>query len=119
MRRLVLLCLVLVATLSMRAAEPCRTIHGRANYYGGDGQLRIWHIGTHHEFEPDESSWDRVIGWLEAGIKDSDKHNYAIPASAVFLFGDFLVCPTEPLRKGAVQHAEVKSVSHRHYVPIN
>ena len=119
MRTIVLLCLALIAALQMHAAEPCMTIHGRAVYYGGDGQLRIWHIGTHHEYEPDESSWDRVIGWLEAGIKDSDKSNYASPASAVYLFGDFLVCPTEPFKKGSVQEATIKTVSHRHYVPVN
>ncbi|MGA2168372.1 MAG: hypothetical protein ABSG62_09175 [Terracidiphilus sp.] len=95
------------------------TIHGRAHFYGGDGQLRIWHIGTHHEYEPDQSSEPRVMGWLEAGVKDSDKSNYASPASAVYLFGDFEVCPTEPFRKGAVQRAIVKSVSYRHYVPAD
>jgi hypothetical protein len=95
------------------------TIHGRAHFYNGDGQLRIWHIGTHHEYEPDESSWDRVIGWLEAGVNNSDKSNYTTPASVMYLFGDFLVCPTKPFKKGAVQEAKIMSVSHRHYVPIN
>jgi hypothetical protein len=100
----------------LQAAEPCLTIHGRARFYSGDGQLRIWHIGTHHEYEPDESSWDTVMGWLEAGVKKSERANYYIPASVVDLFADFEVCPTEPLRKGAVQHALVKSASHRYYV---
>jgi len=95
------------------------TIHGRANYYGGDGQLRIWRIGTHHEYQPDESSWGAVIGWLEAGVKESDRPKHASPASAVHLFGDFLICPTEPFKKGSVQTARVKSVSRRHYVPAN
>ncbi len=91
-------------------------IHGRAHLYGGDGQLRIWHIGTHHEYEPDETSWRTVEKWLDAGVKDSDKANYAWPASAVDLFADFLICPTEPFKNGSVQRAKVKSASHRRYV---
>jgi len=118
LRILSMFCLALVTALVVRAAEPCVTIHGRAHFYSGDGQLRIWHIGTHHEYEPDESSWDKVIGWLEACVSDSDKSNYASPASMVYLFGDFLVCPTEPFKQGSVQHAKVKSISRRHYTPI-
>ena len=115
MRFVVLLCLILGTSCQLRAAEGCMAIHGRARFYSGDGQLRIWHIGTHHEYEPDESSWDTVMGWLEAGVKKSERANYYIPASVVDLFADFEVCPTEPLRNGAVQHARVKSASHRHY----
>jgi hypothetical protein len=119
MRIAALLCLALFAALPMRSAESCMTIHGRVSFASGDSQLRIWHIGTHHEYEPDESSMDTVLGWLEAGIKGSDRSNYVSPASAVFLFGDFLVCPTEPFKKGSVQQAKVKSVSRRHYVRVN
>jgi len=101
--------------INLQAAEPCTTIHGRLHYYGGDGQLRIWHIGTHHDFTPDGSSWDTVIGWLREGVKPSEWKDYFDPAIAVDLFGDFHVCPTEPFREGAVQHAKVVSVSHRRY----
>jgi len=118
-RTLAQLCLIVAASCSLHAAENCQTIHGRANYYGGDGQLRIWHIGTHHEYEPDESSEDKVLGWLLAGVKPAERQNYASPASAVYLYGDFLVCPTEPFKKGAVQVAKVKTVSRRHYVRID
>jgi hypothetical protein len=114
----VLICLALIATLQICAAESCRIIHGRANFYGGNGQLRIWHIGTHHEYEPDKSSCDKVMKWLEAGVKDSDKSKWATPASTVYLFGDFLLCPTEPFKEGSVQQAIVKSVSRRRYAPI-
>jgi hypothetical protein len=44
-----LCCLVLFAS-HLQAADSCFTIHGRAHLYGGDGQLRIWHVGTHHDF---------------------------------------------------------------------
>jgi len=111
-------CLLVGFVGSACAGEPCKLIHGRAHFYGGDGQLRIWHIGTHHEYEPDQSSDERVMQWLEAGVPDSEKPTYASPASAVYLYADFLICPTEPWVKGAVQHAEVKSASHRRYVRI-
>jgi hypothetical protein len=99
-----------------KASSGCVTVHGRARFYSGDGQLRIWHIGTHHEYEPDESSSDLVMNWLEEGVKESERANYVSPASAVDLFADFEVCPIELLRKGAVQHARVTKASHRHYV---
>jgi hypothetical protein len=113
----VIFILLLMSGLS-RAAESCITIHGRAHFYVGDGQLRIWQIGTHHEFEPqDPASRGRVIGWLEEGVKSSEGKNYAAPASMVYLFADFEVCPTEPFKQGAVQSAKVLSASHRRYVP--
>jgi len=118
MRRFALLFLALFVTHPSQAADSCVTIHGRAHLYGGDGQLRIWHIGTHHDYEPDESSWSTVVGWLEAGVKDADKAHYVNPAAAVYLFADFLICPTEPFKKGSVQHAKIISAQHRHYVPI-
>jgi len=108
--------LFLAAVNGLRAEEACSTIHGRLHYYNGDGQLRIWHIGTHHEFTPDESSWDMVIEWLRDGVKPSEAKGYVDPAIAVNLFGDFRICPTEPFRKGAVQHAKVVAVTHRRYI---
>ena|SRR5579863_2062365 len=118
MRGLSLLLLVFGIIFPLRAAESCFTIHGRAHLYGGDGQLRIWRIGTNHEYEPDDTSWARVESWLEAGVKDSDKSKYASPASYLNLFADFLICPTEPFKKGSVQRAKVVSSQHRHYVPV-
>jgi hypothetical protein len=117
MQTLALLFLSLFSTFPLPASDSCMTIHGHAHLYGGDGQLRIWHVGTNHDYEPDESSWARVQEWLEAGVKDSTKQSYASPASTVSLFGDFEICPTEPFKKGSVQEAKVISVHHRHYVP--
>ena len=119
MRIIVLLFIILGTSSSLHAAEGCLTFHGRANFYGGDAQLRIWQIGTHHEFAPDESSWDTVMDWLIAGVRPDERKNYASPASAVYLFADFVVCPTEPLKKGTVQEAKVKSATHRYYVPVH
>ncbi len=119
MNKLILVWLAVALVPLALSEEPCVTIHGRAKFYSGDGQLRIWHIGTHHEFEPDESSQDRVIDWFIAGVKKPDREKLITPASAVELYGDFLICPTEPFKVGAVQHAAVKSVTRRHYVRVN
>ena len=94
------------------------TIRGRAHSYGGDGQLRIWHVGTHHDFTPDASSRDAVIEWLQSGVSKSEQVELASPLSQLYLYADFMVCPTEPFVKGAVQEAKVRRATHRHYVHI-
>ena len=106
---------IIVIAKCAYADEPCRVLRGRAHLYAGDGQLRILEVGTHHEYEPDDSSRDMVVNWLDAGITDTDRAKYASAPSMVYLFADFLVCPTEPFRKGSVQKAEIKSATHRRY----
>jgi hypothetical protein len=113
-----LLSCVFIFPFTAFASHPCFVIHGRAKLYDGDGQLRIWHIGTHHEFEPDETSSDRVDGWLIAGTPKDYPKEFIAPESHLFLFGDFTVCPTEPLRRGAVQKAKIMAVKNRHYVGL-
>lgn len=117
MRSLVLFCLVLTASLQLHAGDGCMTIRGRAHYYDGDANLRIWHIGTHHEFEPDNSTWNIVMKWLDEGVKPSEKH-YAAPESQIDLYADFLVCPVEPFKKGSLQKARILSATHRRYVHL-
>lgn len=114
-----LILFVVITVSQLRAAENCAVIHGRAHYYCGDGNLRIWHIGTHHEFEPDPSSSSRVEGWLEAGLSESEKKSLACPVGAVNLYADFLICPTEPFKRGAVQQAVVKSATRRYYAHLS
>ena len=117
-RRAWLVLVPLMFARPLRADDACFTIHGRAHLYGGDGQLRIWHVGTHHDYEPDDSSRSRVEDWLEAGVKEPEKSQSASPVSLVYLFADFLICPTEPFKKGSVQKAKVVSAEHRRYVPV-
>jgi len=110
--------LLIFASLSAFAAEPCQTIRGRAIYYSADGQLRLWHIGTHHEFDPPgpdvdpSDSWQPIIQRLRQG---SGTDTEAFDRNA--LVGDFVVCPTEPYRKSAVQPAIIRSMSHLRLVP--
>lgn len=111
----------LAPAFTSHALEPgtCGVVHDRAHSYNADGQRRLWQVGTHHEFHPDSTSLARFDAWLEAGVPAKDKNGpFAAPASLLNMFGDFLVCPTEPFRKGAVQEAVIKSVQHRHCVPI-
>jgi hypothetical protein len=70
----------------------------------------------HHDFTPDESSWGMVVDWLEERASESDKKNHACPACENDLYADFLLCPTEPYKKGSVQRAKVISAIHRLYV---
>jgi len=71
MRLPTVLALILLMSPSLSLAETCREIHGRAVFYSGDGQLRIWHIGTHHEFSfcaescGDDRSADLLFQYLK------------------------------------------------------
>ena len=109
---------LIAATPACFAAQPCQTFYGRITFYSGDGQLRLWHIGTHHEFEPDYwgpdkgASWDRAVKLLKAG------NEAAYAASLNVLYADFVVCLTKPLRKGWVQPAIIRSMTHVHVVPV-
>jgi hypothetical protein len=100
---LTLAALLALTSISASAAENCREIHGRAAYYRGDGQLRIWHIGTHHEFSIDEgsTSWNLLLDILG---NDGSKALYA----------DFTVCPISGFVKGAAQEAAVTKIRHPH-----
>ena len=105
------LSLAFVITLSPAAfaQEPCQDIHGRARLYIADGKLRIWQIGTKHEFEPaDKTSWDKVARYLDNG---------GSPANQPSLYADFTLCPTQPYKAGSVQRATVKDIQHARVVP--
>jgi hypothetical protein len=118
MRQLRLIAALLIFPLSASAADTCMVIHGRAHYYAGDANLRIWHIGTHHEYEPDTTTFTRVMAWLTEGTTKGDLKRFASPESNLMLYGDFTVCPTEPFRQGSAQHAKIISLKNRTYVRL-
>jgi hypothetical protein len=121
MNRLTKLTLLLATVIPAvaHAAEPCQTFHGRARYYPGDGQLRIWRIGTHHTFMPSDredqdfgvDGWDKVIALINRGNPHPN-----LPAEQQ-VFATFTVCPIEPLTKGASQRAAVTAIHHAVTVP--
>jgi len=79
---------LLLITSYAFATEPCQRIRGRAILYLGDGE--------------NDESWNVLAKYM----KDAN----GVATNVVF--GDFLVCPTAPLVKGAAQPAVVKSLSH-------
>jgi hypothetical protein len=73
--------------------------------YNGDGQMRIWHIGSHHTFEPDnEASWDKLAHFMS---EPKDKG-----MMTRILFADFDLCPTAPFVQGATQPVIIKRIAH-------
>lgn len=112
--------LLVLAMLVPESVEPCRVIPGRATYATGNGQFRIWHVGTDHTFRPDDlrtadnadfsPSWEKVFDLLAADGRQPEVfgHNQ--------LFADFLICPTEPFRRGASQAAQVRRIYRPHVV---
>ncbi len=114
MTRIVTVLFLLLSTYA-GASESCKVIHGRA-HHATDGGPRIWAFGTHHEYEAaDVASAERIDKWLGGGPSKADWEKAAAPLSYVYLYADFLVCPTEPFRKGAVQLAKIKSANHMRY----
>ena len=114
---LVISALAVTTTSYCQAVERCQSFYGRIVLYTADGQLRLWHIGTHHEFEPDYdgsdrgASWDKAVDLLTAG------NGAAGAAGNNALYADFVVCPTKPLHRGRVQPAIIHSMSHVHVMP--
>ncbi len=88
--------------------QKCFQIRGRAILYRGDGFFAIWHVGTHHIFEPaNKQSWDLLCSYMNCTSRRKQ------PA----LFADFTICPTVPYKKGAAQPAIVTKVTHPYVVP--
>ena len=90
--------------LTASAEEPCRVIQGRADFYSGDGQMFIWHIGTHHTFWVlDDASQERIFKYIPYTPENEGMNS---------LFADFTICPTEGYRRGASQFVIVKQIAH-------
>jgi len=97
-------------------ASACVTIHGRLQYGNGTPALRLWHIGTSHEFG--------IFSGLNAEKRDPlDNEHPQLPANLrkVFdvpnpfeqaIFADFEVCPLEPHTSGHMQAACIESAAH-------
>ncbi|MGA1983847.1 MAG: hypothetical protein ABSG84_15450 [Acidobacteriaceae bacterium] len=112
MRRIFFLVVCLVFAWHCQA-QSCLTIHGRARFYSGDSQLRIWHIGTHHEFAIyDDTSSGMLFKYL-----CSPKYACTIENPPKSLYADFTVCPTEKFKPGAAQPVTVKGIKHAAVVP--
>jgi hypothetical protein len=101
---------LLIASGIAHAAEPCRVIYGRADYYSGDGQMFIWHIGTHHNFWVlDDKSQNMIFHYIPYKPNtDSSKS----------LFADFTICPTTKYKPGAAQFTKVVRIERPRVVQV-
>ncbi len=105
--------------------EPCKTpanarsciqIHGRLRAGNGTPSVRLWHIGTHHIF----GIYSNRYGFIhdgETGDNEAPELHLTLPkddpkAGGWTLYGDFEVCPLEPLIQGHMQAACIASASH-------
>lgn len=104
--------------------EPCKTpetahscvqIHGRLAAGNGTPSTRLWQIGTHHiygiysnryGFTHDSQTLDNEAPELHFALpKAIDGHGWTV-------YGDFEVCPLEPLTQGHMQAACIVSAAH-------
>jgi hypothetical protein len=96
-------------------ARSCVHIHGRLWAGNGTPSTRLWQIGTHHifgiysnryGFTHDEQTLDN----------ESPELHFAFPKSAPIggwtVYGNFEVCPLEPLIEGHMQAVCIASAAH-------
>ena len=90
-------------------ALSCMLIHGRLAAGNGTPSTRLWHIGTHHiygiysnryGFIHDTSTLDNEAPELHFAFPKSMPEQYGWT-----VFGDFEICPLEPLIQGHMQAA--------------
>jgi hypothetical protein len=97
-------------------APTCLVVHGRLQYGNGTPALRLWHIGTTHEFGifsgPDAEKLDDLDNehpHLPANLQKI----YEIPNPfEVRIYGDFEVCPLVHYVPGHMQNACIAGASH-------
>jgi hypothetical protein len=97
-------------------AQSCVRIHGRLWAGNGTPSIRLWQIGTHHiygiysngyGFTHDSQTLDNEAPELHFAFPKST------PDSTIWtVYGDFDVCPLEPLIQGHMQAACIASASH-------
>ena len=112
---------LLVVTASARAQtrapqsdeKPCRqhpqvigkcfTVWGRLSVYNGAPALRIWRVGTKRVLGVSEQRFS-VAGYRSIPEDIQEKVNQDVE-----LYGDFLVCPFTPSRRGVMQLVCIES----------
>ena len=96
-------------------ARSCVHIHGRLRAGNGTPSVRLWQIGTHHlygiysnqyGFAHDDQTLDNEAPELHFALPRGT------PVGGWTVYGDFEVCPLEPLIKGHMQAACIASAAH-------
>lgn len=97
-------------------APICVIVHGRLRAGNGTPSTRLWHIGTHHVygiytnrygFTHDSDTLDNEAPELHFTLP---KNTPTVGGWTVY--GDFEVCPLEPLIQGHMQAACIASAAH-------
>jgi hypothetical protein len=105
---------------SPEVADRCFQAHGRLIYGNGTPAMRLWQIGTHHEFgiysslqgyrcDQNGKCLDNESPNLPPGV---EKFVYVPVPYGPPVFADFEVCPLEPHIPGHMQAACIKSATH-------
>ena len=81
----------------------CFTVRGRLSVYNGAPALRIWRVGTKRVLGVSEQRFS-VAGYRSIPEDIQEKVNQDVE-----LYGDFLVCPFTPSRRGVMQLVCIES----------
>jgi hypothetical protein len=105
--------------------QPCKTpeialscvhVHGRLWMGNGTPSTRFWQIGTHHIY----GIYSNQYGFKhdsETLDNEAPELHFTLPKSAQYpggwtVYGDFEVCPLEPLVQGHMQAACIADAQH-------
>jgi hypothetical protein len=100
---------------SPETVQSCVHFHGRLTAGNGTPSTRLWRIGSHHiygiysngyGFTHDSRTLDNEAPELHFALpKEIDTFGWTV-------YGDFEVCPLEPLTQGHMQAACIASAAH-------
>jgi hypothetical protein len=90
-------------------ASGCLRIHGRLSAGNGTPSTRLWHIGTHHIY----GIYSNQYGFAHDNVtadNEAPEFHFIFPKGMPdqggwTVYGDFEVCPLEPLVQGHMQAA--------------
>ena len=109
-----------IACKTPAIAALCFTTHGRLRYGNGSPSLRLWQIGTHHEF----GIYSNLAGLqcdLTGQCQDDDSPHLPANLETAFnvpnpydpvIYADFEVCPLERHIERHMQAACIQSAKH-------
>jgi hypothetical protein len=97
-------------------AQSCVHIHGRLTAGNGTPSTRLWQIGTHHIY----GIYSNRYGFIhdeQTLDNESPQLHFALPKGTPnvggwTIYGDFEVCPLEPLIQGHMQAACIANADH-------
>ena len=97
-------------------SPSCLRIHGRLVAGNGTPSTRLWHIGTHHLYGIYSNRYGFAHDSLTLDNEAPELH-FDFPRGMTeqggwTVYGDFEVCPLEPLAQGHMQAACIAGATH-------